>query len=163
MASRSASRLIATIVVVIVAAGLIAGAQRDDQAGPVDLIVHNGVVYTGAPVAQGSAAAVAQGFPGPRPGAGSPVSGQAVAVLGNQILRLGSDGEILALRQKTTTVVDARGGTVLPGFNDAAASACRSTRTSAPQRRAPRPPAAGPMAASRPEAGAWRSAATGPS
>ena len=47
-----ASRLTTFIVVLIVAgtliAGLIVGAQRDDESGPVDLIVTNGRVYFAA-------------------------------------------------------------------------------------------------------------------
>src|SRR5918993_445113 len=96
-----ASRLTTFIVVLIVAgtlvAGLIVGAQRDDESGPVDLIVTNGRVYTG------SASTFAE----------------AVAVRGNKILRVGTNREIKRLRRPQTTVVDAHGGSVLPGFNDA--------------------------------------------
>jgi predicted amidohydrolase YtcJ len=96
-----ASRLTTFIVVLIVAgtlvAGLIVGAQRDDESGPVDLIVTNGRVYTG------SASAFAE----------------AVAIRGNKILRVGTNREIKRLRRPQTTVVDAHGGSVLPGFNDA--------------------------------------------
>jgi hypothetical protein len=46
-----AARLTAILVVVIVGttliAGLIVGAQRDDNSGPVDLIIHNAKVYGG--------------------------------------------------------------------------------------------------------------------
>ena len=96
-----ASRLTTFIVVLIVAgtlvAGLIVGAQRDDESGPVDLIVTNGRVYTG------SASAFAE----------------AVAIRGNKILRVGTNREIKRLRRPQTAVVDAHGGSVLPGFNDA--------------------------------------------
>lgn len=96
-----AARLTAYVVCAIVAgtfiAGLIVGAQRDDNTGPVDLIVYNGRVYP----ANGS------GF------------AEAVAVRGNQILRVGSNREIKRLRRAQTIVVDAHGGAVLPGFNDA--------------------------------------------
>ena len=44
---------------------------------------------------------------------------EAVAVRGNTILRLGTTAEISALRGPETRVVDARGGSVVPGFNDA--------------------------------------------
>ncbi len=44
---------------------------------------------------------------------------EAVAVRGNTILRVGSNAELSALRGPDTRVVDARGGAVLPGFNDA--------------------------------------------
>jgi predicted amidohydrolase YtcJ len=97
-----AARLTAYIVVAIVGAtliaGLIVGAQRDDRDGPVDLIVFNGKVYA--------------------PEAGSGLA-QALAVRGNRILRVGTNREINRLRQPETVVVDALGGAVLPGFNDA--------------------------------------------
>ena len=97
-----AARLTAYVVVAIVAAtliaGLIVGAQRDDNDGPVDLIVRNAAVYTAD--RRGTTA-------------------EAVAIRGNQILRVGSDREIARLQRPQTLVVDARGGTVLPGFNDA--------------------------------------------
>jgi len=97
-----AARLTTYVVVGIVAAtliaGLIVGAQRDDNDGPVDLIVFNGKVYTAD--SSGSMA-------------------EAVAVRGNQILRVGSNREINRLRRPQTIVVDARGAAVLPGFNDA--------------------------------------------
>jgi predicted amidohydrolase YtcJ len=96
-----ASRLTTFIVVLIVAgtliAGLIVGAQRDDESGPVDLIVTNGRVYIG------SASRFAE----------------AVAIRGNKILRVGTNREVKRLRRAQTTVVDAHGGSVLPGFNDA--------------------------------------------
>ena len=97
-----AARLTAYVVVAIVAAtliaGLIVGAQRDDNDGPVDLIVTNATVYTAD--RRGTTA-------------------EAVAVRGNQILRVGTAREIARLQRPQTIVVDARGGVVLPGFNDA--------------------------------------------
>ena len=47
MAARLTSFLVVGIVAVTLIAGLIVGAQRDDSDGPVDLIVHNAVVFTG--------------------------------------------------------------------------------------------------------------------
>lgn len=110
MASRFAAILTAAIVAATLVAGVIIEAQREDRGGPVDLIVHNAAVY----VAGAARATQDSGVQG----AGA-VSGQAVAIRGSHILRVGSDREILALRQPSTVVVDARGGTVLPGFNDA--------------------------------------------
>lgn len=100
-----AARLTAYVVVAIVAAtliaGLIVGAQRDDNSGPVDLIVHNAKVYdAGTP----------------------PKFAEAIAIRGNKILRVGSEREIMRYRRPQTVVIDARGATVLPGFNDARAS-----------------------------------------
>ena len=95
-----ATRLTTILVIVIVGAtfiaGLIVGAQRDDASGPVDLIIVNGKVY---------------------PGGGAKLQ-EAVAVRGNQILRVGSNREVKRLRRAQTLVLDAHGGTVIPGLND---------------------------------------------
>jgi predicted amidohydrolase YtcJ len=72
------------------------GAQRDDANGPVDLIIVNGKVY---------------------PGGGATMQ-EAVAVRGNQILRVGSNRDVKRLRRPQTVVVDAHGATVIPGLND---------------------------------------------
>ena len=97
MAARITAYLVACIVGITLIAGLIVGAQRagDDA---VDLIVINGKVYAG-----GGAADLAE----------------AVAIRGNKVIRVGSNREIQRLRRAQTTVVDASGGAVLPGFNDA--------------------------------------------
>lgn len=95
-----ASRLTTLIVVSIVAATLIAGiitrAQREEQ-GPVDVMVLNGKVY----------------------GGDAKTFAEAVAVRGNRIVAVGSNREVKRLRRPQTTVIDAHGGSVLPGFNDA--------------------------------------------
>jgi predicted amidohydrolase YtcJ len=96
MAARLTAYLVAFIVGTTVIAGLIVGAQRED--GPVDLIVVNGRVYTAD---------------------GSRTMAEAVAVQGNRILHVGSSREVQRLRRPQTVVVDAKGGAVLPGFNDA--------------------------------------------
>src|SRR5437764_13707999 len=76
-----ATRLTTILVIVIVGAtfiaGLIVGAQRDDANGPVDLIIVNGKVY---------------------PGGGANIQ-EAVAVRGNQILRVGSNRTVKRLRR----------------------------------------------------------------
>ena len=95
MAARLTAYVVACIVAVTFIAGLIVGAQRDDD-GPVDLIIVNGRVFTG-----------------------EDAGAEAVAVQGNKVLRVGSNREIQRLARAQTTVVDARGGSVLPGFNDA--------------------------------------------
>ncbi|MDH4062907.1 MAG: amidohydrolase [Acidobacteriota bacterium] len=95
MAARLTAYLVAFIVGATFIAGLIVGAQRADD-GPVDLIIVNGRVFTGRePTAE------------------------AVAVQGNKVLRVGTNREIQRLARAQTTVIDARGGSVLPGFNDA--------------------------------------------
>ena len=98
MAARLTTFVVVAIVAATLIAGLIVGAQRDDSDGPVDLIVHNARVYTAT--AEGSMA-------------------EAVAIRGNQILRVGSDREIARLKRPQTTMLDAKGAAVLPGFNDA--------------------------------------------
>jgi predicted amidohydrolase YtcJ len=97
MAARLTTYVVVGIVAATLIAGLIVGAQRDDSSGPVDLIVFNGKVYTAD---------------------GSGSMAEAVAIRGNQILRVGSTREITRLRRPQTISIDARGGTVLPGFND---------------------------------------------
>jgi predicted amidohydrolase YtcJ len=96
MATRLTTILVAVIVAATFIAGLIVGAQRDDASGPVDLIIVNGKVY---------------------PGGGADLQ-EAVAVRGNQILRVGSNREVKRLRRAQTLVLDAHGATVLPGLND---------------------------------------------
>ncbi len=98
MAARLTTYVVVAIVAATLIAGLIVGAQRDDSSGPVDLIIHNARVYSAE-----------------RTGA----MADAVAVRGNQILRVGGEREIMRLRRPQTTVIDARGAAVLPGFNDA--------------------------------------------
>src|SRR5688572_26349480 len=97
MAARIAAYLVALIVGTTFIAGLIVGAQRDD-AGPVDLIVVNGKVYAEPD--------------------GDAAPPEALAIQGNKILRVGTSREIQRLRRAQTRVVDARGGAILPGFND---------------------------------------------
>ena len=104
MAARLTTYLVVAIVATTLIAGLIVGAQRDDSDGPVDLIVRNGRVFTAD--RRGTMA-------------------EAVAIRGNQILRVGTDREISRLQRPQTVIVDARGGAVLPGFNDARVSLIR--------------------------------------
>lgn len=80
-------------LVLLVLSACIAGPKLE----PADLIVVNGKVY---------------------PGGGAPMA-EAVAVLGDQILAVGTTREIERHQTDRTTVVDAKGGTVLAGFNDA--------------------------------------------
>jgi len=101
MAARLAAILVVAIVGTTLIAGLIVGAQRDDNSGPVDLIVHNARVYVADDL--GSMA-------------------EAVAIRGNKILKVGSEREVMRYRRPQTTVIDAHHGAVLPGFDDAHAS-----------------------------------------
>ena len=98
MAARLTTFVVVGIVAATLIAGLIVGAQRDDNDGPIDLIIHNGKVYSAD--ATGTMA-------------------EAVAVRGNQIVRVGSDRDVLRLRRRQTQVIDANGAAVVPGFNDA--------------------------------------------
>ena len=96
MAARLTTYVVAGIVAATLIAGMIAGAQKDDD-GPVDLVVHNAKVFTAG--RDGSTA-------------------EAIAIRGNQILRVGSNREVERLVRPQTIVVDAKGASVLPGFND---------------------------------------------
>jgi predicted amidohydrolase YtcJ len=96
MAARLTAYAVAFIVGVTFIAGLIVGAQREDD-GAVDLIVINGKVYS----ADGDAELA-----------------EAVAVRGNKVIRVGSNREIQRLKRAQTVVIDARGGAVMPGFID---------------------------------------------
>jgi len=82
------------------AAAVAAGGGRSNQAPQAqtlaDLIVTSGAVYAAD---------------------GGPIR-QAVAVRGNRIALVGSNDEVERLRGPKTAVVDAHGGTVVPGFND---------------------------------------------
>lgn len=69
-----------------------------DQAQAADLLIVNGRVF-----AADEAGTTAEG----------------VAVRGNTILRIGSTTDLEALRGPETRVIDAKGGSILPGFNDA--------------------------------------------
>jgi predicted amidohydrolase YtcJ len=96
MAARLTAFLVAIIVGISVVAGLIVGAQREADPA-VDLLVYNGRVYTGDPDA--------------------PIA-EAVAVRGNRILKIGTNREVKRLRRNAATVIDAHGGSILPGFAD---------------------------------------------
>ncbi len=101
MAARLATFLVVAIVATTLIAGLIVGAQRDDNSGPVDLIVHNAKVYAADDLG---------------------TMAEALAIRGNKILKVGSEREIMRYRRPQTTVIDAKGAAVLPGFDDAHAS-----------------------------------------
>lgn len=101
MAARLATLLVVAIVATTLIAGLIVGAQRDDNSGPIDLIVHNAKVYTADDLG---------------------TMAEALAIRGNKILKVGSEREIMRYRRPQTTLVDAKGAAVLPGFDDAHAS-----------------------------------------
>ena len=101
MAARLATFLVVAIVGTTLIAGLIVGAQRDDNSGPVDLIVHNAKVYVADDVG---------------------AMAEAIAIRGNKILRVGNEREIMRYRRPQTTVIDAKGAAVVPGFDDAHAS-----------------------------------------
>lgn len=98
MAARLTTYVVVAIVAATLIAGLIVGAQRDDSDGPVDLIVFHGKVYSAD---------------------GTGRKAEAVAIRGNQILKVGTDRDITRLQRPQTVMVDARGGAIVPGFNDA--------------------------------------------
>src|SRR5499427_7866582 len=98
MAARLATILVVVIVGATLIAGLIVGAQREDNSLPVDLIIHNARVYEAD-----DAGTIAD----------------AVAIRANKIVHVGSEREIMRYRRTHTNVIDARGTAVLPGFDDA--------------------------------------------
>src|SRR6266850_5304226 len=98
MAARLATYLVVAIVAGTLIAGLIVGAQRADDSGPVEIIIHNAKVYAADDL--GTIA-------------------DAVAIRGNKILKVGSEREIMRYRRPQTAVIDAKGAAVLPGFDDA--------------------------------------------
>jgi predicted amidohydrolase YtcJ len=73
-------------------------AQGPVAAAPADLIVHNAVVHTVADAA-------------PR--------AEALAVRGDRLVFVGANAGALALRGPATQVIDAGGGTIIPGLHDA--------------------------------------------
>jgi hypothetical protein len=97
MAARLTAVIVVTIVTATLIVGLVVGAKRD-EVGPVDLIITNGRVFT----ADGASALA-----------------EAVAIRGNQIVKVGSTRDMRRLRSDDTAEIDARRGTVMPGFNDA--------------------------------------------
>jgi predicted amidohydrolase YtcJ len=97
MATRLTTYIVVLIVTVTVVAGLIVGAQRADDDGPVDVVITNGRVFTGVP---GDAMA------------------EALAIRGNKILRVGSNHDIKRLARPQTLRLDAHGATVMAGFDD---------------------------------------------
>jgi len=98
MAARLATILVVVIVGATLIAGLIVGAQREDNSLPVDLIIHNAKVYEADD-------------------AGTITD--AVAIRDNKIVHVGSEREIMRYRRAHTNVIDAHGAAVLPGFDDA--------------------------------------------
>src|SRR5262245_48746856 len=98
MAARLATILVVVIVGATLIAGLIVGAQREDNSLPVDVIIHNAKVYEADD---------------------SGTIDDAVAIRGNNLVHVGSEREIMRYRRNHTNVIDARGAAVLPGFEDA--------------------------------------------
>jgi hypothetical protein len=90
--------LLLTAAALVLTTGL-AGCARQGHGGPAaDLIVHGGAVWTGE-AAQPSA--------------------QALAILGDRIVAVGSTRDVDAWRGPKTRVIEAANRLVLPGFNDA--------------------------------------------
>lgn len=81
---------------------------------PADLLVVNGRVFAGGDPRRPDALP-----PGSRDGPPPEGAPTAVAVAGERIAWVGRDAEVAAWRGPLTEVVDARGGLVLPGFEDA--------------------------------------------
>ena len=90
-------RLSATLLTLSAAACGTAPAPRPAAGQTADLVIVNGRVFTADE---------------------RDTTAQAVATAGNKILLVGTNDAVSALRGPLTRVVDARGGTVAPGFND---------------------------------------------
>jgi hypothetical protein len=90
----NANRQASIVAAVLLAA--MSGCATGPEPEPADLVILNGKVFLG----EGATPA------------------EAVAVRGSSILAVGPSAEIEKHRTDATTVVDARGGTVLAGFND---------------------------------------------
>src|SRR5262245_64787738 len=75
------------------------GSSAANQTRPdaADLILHHGFIWT-----------VDETKP----------QAEALAVRGDQLIKVGSDAEVLALKGEGTRVVDLQGAFVVPGFND---------------------------------------------
>jgi len=99
MPSRRFAHILPALAIAVCLLGLagLPGCARQDtpEAAP-DLIVVNGKVYPG----------------------GGAAFAEAVAVRGNTVLRVGTSQDIRSLAGPATTVIDARGGAVVPGLND---------------------------------------------
>ena len=80
----------------VLAAGSVAVVSVGSTQAPADLIVVNGRVFTGA---------------------GSPAQ-EALAIRGPLIAAVGTRADVEAMQGPSTTTVDARGASILPGFND---------------------------------------------
>src|SRR5215469_7216489 len=94
MNSMNPSRIMPLIATLLLVAGSMCFAQNNPAA---DLIVTHANIWTVDPA---------------RP------SAQAVAVLGDRIVAVGSEEEVSAWRGRQTRVIDAGGKLLLPGFND---------------------------------------------
>jgi predicted amidohydrolase YtcJ len=71
--------------------------SRQTASDAADLILHNGFIWT---------------IDETRPQA------EALAVLGNKIIKLGNNAQVMALKNERTKVIDLKGAFVVPGFND---------------------------------------------
>ena len=75
-----------------------------------DIIFTHANVYTGAVAASASSGSTSLG---------STQRGEAIAVLGDRILAVGTRDEIAKLKGPQTKIIDLGGHFVMPGFNDA--------------------------------------------
>jgi predicted amidohydrolase YtcJ len=96
MTSTRRAAFSALFIVALAAASTACWQRPAPGVAAADLVVLNGKVY---------------------PGGGAPFA-QAVAVRGNQVLLVGTNEQVNALVGSATTVVDAHGGAVVPGFDD---------------------------------------------
>ena len=116
MKTGSETRVVALLVILVVAVGSTACADRFEEP-KADLILHNARVYTLSwddPATDGTPAANA-----PYDESGWHPDASAVAVRGQTILFVGDEERAEAYRDDHTRVIDLAGATVLPGLVDA--------------------------------------------
>jgi len=90
-------RLVVLVFATLTNVVLTSAASAADDAKPPDTIFVNGDIYTQA----------------------APARAQAIAVSAGKVVSVGSNDDVLKLKQKQTQIVDLGGHFVMPGFNDA--------------------------------------------
>ena len=90
-------RLVFLVFATLINGALTSAASAADDAKPPDTIFVNGDIYTQA----------------------APARAQAIAVSAGKVGSVGSNDDVLKLKQKQTQIVDLGGHFVMPGFNDA--------------------------------------------
>ena len=109
MEEATGKRMIRTLVFLCAMALSVSG-QTAVPPSKADIIFTHANVYTGAVAASASSGSTSLG---------STQRGEAIAVLGDRILAVGTRDEIAKLKGPQTKIIDLGGHFVMPGFNDA--------------------------------------------